>query len=122
MIRALPDLRAALHATRALLANGHTAPIYEATLKNDGVLVQIDVLLAGPDGSWGIAEVKSSTRAKDYRRGDLATQVSVAGKAGLSISTAAIRHIDSSFVLELEGDWSGVLPDSGNIVHAIPRR
>ena len=44
VIRVLPDPRAALHATRALLANGHTAPIYEATLKNDGVLVQIDVL------------------------------------------------------------------------------
>lgn len=112
MIKAEPDLRAAVHATRALLANGHTAPIFEATLEHDGVLVQIDILEPGPDGSWGIAEVKSSTRAKDYHRGDLATQVWVAREAGLSISAAAIRHIDSSFVLKREGDWNGVFADT----------
>lgn len=112
MIEARPDLRAALDATRALLASGHAAPVFEATLEHDGVLVQIDILEPDAGGSWRIAEVKSSTKAKDYHTGDLATQVWVARAAGLSISKAAIRHIDSSFVLEREGDWAGVFADT----------
>ena len=112
MIKAEPNLRAALEATRVLLDGGHAAPIFEATLEHDGVLVQIDILEPAEGGGWQMAEVKSSTRPKDYHLGDLATQVWVARAAGLSVRTAAIRHIDSSFVLTREGDWDGVFADT----------
>lgn len=112
MVEAETDLAAALATTRSLLDNGHDRPIFEATLQHDGVLVRIDVL--EPDGAngWRMAEVKSSTKAKEYHVGDLATQLWVARNAGVPISSAAIRHIDSRFVLEREGDFDGLFADA----------
>lgn len=117
MVEAEPDLAAALATTRALLDGGHHAPIFEATFEHDGVLVRCDVLEPdGPDGGWGgawrMAEVKSSASAKAHHRGDLATQVWVARGAGLRLSGAAIRHVDSAFVLAREGEYAGVFADA----------
>lgn len=120
MVEAEPDLAAALATTRTLLDGGHDRPIFEATLQHDGVLVRIDVL--EPDGSdgWHMAEVKSSTKAKDYHVGDLATQLWVARNAGVPVSSAAIRHIDSNFVLERDGDFDGLFADTDLMVAAEP--
>lgn len=112
MVVAEPDLAAALATTRALLNSGVDRPIFEATLQHDGVLVRIDVLEPDGAGGWHMAEVKSSTKAKDYHLGDLATQLWVTRHAGVPISSAAIRHIDSSFVLEHEGDFKGLFSDT----------
>lgn len=112
MVDAEPDLAAALDSTRALLDNGHDRPIFEATLEHDGVLVRIDVLEPDGAGGWLMAEVKSSTKAKDYHVGDLATQLWVARNAGVRITRSAIRHIDTRFVLEREGDWTGLFADT----------
>jgi len=112
MVSAEPNLAAALATTRALLDGGHDRPIFEATLEHDGVLVRIDVLEPDGAGGWHMAEVKSSTKAKDYHVGDLATQLWVARNAGVPVTSAAIRHIDNSFVLEREGNWNGLLVDT----------
>lgn len=120
MVEAEPDLSAALATTQALLDGGRDRPIFEATLQHDGVLVRIDVL--EPDGTdgWRMAEVKSSTKAKDYHLGDLATQLWVARNVGLPINSAAIRHIDSSFVLEHEGEFDGLFADTDLMTDAEP--
>jgi CRISPR/Cas system-associated exonuclease Cas4 (RecB family) len=112
MVEAEPDLSAALATTRSLLDGGHDRSIFEATLQHDGVLVRIDVL--EPDGAegWRMVEVKSSTKAKDYHLGDLATQLWVARNSSVPVSSAAIRHIDSSFVLERYGDFDGLFADT----------
>ncbi|MGZ3278033.1 MAG: DUF2779 domain-containing protein [Caulobacteraceae bacterium] len=111
MVEADPNLAAALATTQALLEGGHDRPIFEATLEHDGVLVRIDVL--EPDGNgWRMAEVKSSTKPKDYHLGDLATQLWVAREAGVTINEAAVRHIDNNFVLERYGDFDGLLTDT----------
>ena len=120
MVEAEPDLSAALATTRALLKVGHDKPIFEATLEHDGVLVRIDVLEPTGAGTWHMAEVKSSTRAKDYHVGDLATQLWVARNAGLPVTSAAIRHIDGSFVLERAGDWNGLFKDTDLLAQAEP--
>jgi hypothetical protein len=112
MVEAEPNLRAALETTRALLDDGHVTPIFEATLEHDGVLVRIDVLEPDGVGAWRMAEVKSSTSAKEYHLGDLATQLWVARGAGVPISSAVIRHLDNSFVLERHGDWIGLFADT----------
>lgn len=112
MVEAEPDLAAALATTRALLNGGHDRPIFEATLEHDGVLVRIDVLEPDGAGGWHMAEVKSSTKAREYHVGDLATQLWVARHAGVPITSAAIRHINNRFVLEREGDWNGLLTDT----------
>ncbi len=120
MIEAEPDLAAALATTQALLDSGHDRPIFEATLEHDGVLVRIDVLEPDGFGGWHMAEVKSSTKAKDYHLGDLATQLWVARQAGLSVSSAAIRHINSDFVLAQEGVFSGLFADTDLMQQAEP--
>ena len=120
MVEAEPDLAAALATTRALLDHGHDRPIFEATLQHDGVLVRIDVLEPDDFGGWRMAEIKSSTKVKDYHFGDLATQVWVARNAGVPISSAAIRHVDSSFVLTREGEFDGLFADTDLMADAGP--
>lgn len=120
MVEAEPDLAAALATTRALFDGGHDRPIFEATLQYDGVLVRIDVLEPDDAGGWRMAEVKSSTKAKDYHLGDLATQLWVARRAGVPISSAAIRHLDNSFVLEREGEFDGLFTDTELMAAAEP--
>ncbi len=111
LVVAQPDLQAALRQTRDLLAGGHNRPIFEATFAHDNVLVQADILEPRSGRSWAIAEVKSSGSVKRHHLSDLATQVWVARAAGLPISTAAVRHINTDFVLREEGYYVGLLTD-----------
>jgi hypothetical protein len=120
MVEAEPDLSAALATTCVLLDGVHDKPIFEATLQHDGVLVRIDVLEPDGAGGWRMAEVKSSARAKDYHLGDLATQLWVARGVGVPISSAVIRHIDTSFVLQHEGKLDGLFADTDLMVAAEP--
>ena len=111
MVEAEPDLAAALIRTQELLALCPRRPIFEATLEHDGVLVRIDILepLAG---GWKMIEVKSSGSAKEYHRGDLATQIWVARHCGLKIHSACIRHVDTKFVLKRVGDYRKLFRDA----------
>jgi hypothetical protein len=112
LVDAQPDLAAALEQTRQLLADGHRAPIYEATFQHDGILIQADVIEPLEDGSWRLAEVKSSGSAQDYQISDVATQVWIMREAGLPLASAAVRHIDTRFVLSALGDYRGFLKDT----------
>ncbi len=107
-----PSLSEAVVQTASLIADGHPGPFFEATFEHDGVLVRVDVLERLECGGWAAAEVKSSGEVKDYHRGDLATQAWVMREAGIALKRAAIRHIDSSFVLTREGDYAGLFTDA----------
>lgn len=111
MVEVLPDLKAAVSATELLLKEGHSGPIFEATFAHDGILIRVDILERDRAGGWKIREVKSSTSAKSHHRSDLATQVWVAQMAGVKITSAAIRHIDRSFVLAQIGEFDGLFAD-----------
>lgn len=112
MVEVDPDLAAALDKTQELLALRPAKPIFEATLQHDGVLVRIDVLEPLKSGGWRMAEVKSSGGPKPYHHGDLATQLWVARNCGLRIRSACIRHLNTSFVLQREGDYAGLFADT----------
>jgi hypothetical protein len=112
MIEADRGFGQAITDTRALIDAGYAAPIFEATFEHDGVLVRCDVMEPDGQGGWHTAEVKSSGSAKDYHRGDLATQLWVAREAGVRISSAAIRHIDTGFVLVREDEYDGLFADT----------
>lgn len=116
MVEANPSLSAALATTASLTSGGHPGPIFEATFEHDGVLVRVDVLERLVSGGWAAAEVKSSGSVKDYHRGDLATQIWVMRGAGIDLKRAAIRHIDTSFVLTREGDFAGLFKDADLLV------
>lgn len=114
MVEAEPDLAAAVRRTRELIDSGWSWPIFEATFEYDGVLVRVDILEPTAEG-WAIAEVKSSASVKDYHLGDLATQVWVLQMNGLTVSSAAIRHINSGFRLEREGDYQGLFSNADRL-------
>ncbi|WP_234421090.1 DUF2779 domain-containing protein [Erythrobacter sp. EC-HK427] len=114
MVEAEPDLQAALARTAELVAVADR-PIFEATFEHEGVLVRVDILVPehAPTGvTWHIYEVKSSGSAKAYHIGDLATQYWVIANCGVAIASAAIRHIDTSFVLESPGAYTGIFNDA----------
>lgn len=120
MVEAVPDLAAAIATTRALIESGHDGPIFEATFQRDGVLVRCDLLEPDGAGAWRMAEVKSSGGPKPYHAGDLATQIWVVEGAGVPLTGAAIRHIDTSFVLEREGDYGGIFADAEMLADLAP--
>ncbi len=115
MVDAEPSLSAAVAETARLIETGHPGPIFEATFEHEGVLVRVDVLSREGHG-WAAAEVKSATSVKEYHRGDLATQVWVMRSAGLPLVAAAIRHIDTAFVLTREADFAGLFTDTELLV------
>lgn len=114
MVEAEPDLQAALARTAELVAIADR-PIFEATFEYEGVLVRVDILVpehSAAGVAWHIHEVKSSGSAKSYHIGDLATQYWVIANCGVTIASASIRHIDTSFVLETLDDYDGIFSDA----------
>lgn len=112
MVEAEPNLTAALETTANLLEQKHPGPIFEATFQHEGVLIRADIISRDKEGRWQLAEVKSSTGPKEYHIGDLATQVWVMEKAGIQLSGAAVRHLSRAFVLEREGDYTGLFEEA----------
>jgi hypothetical protein len=110
MIEPEPDMNAAITRTADLLSG--ESPLFEATFRHEQVLVRVDIMTPAGSGDWHVAEVKSSTGPKDYHLSDLATQVWVMEGCGVKIASASIRHIDSSFVYEGDGNYSGLLKDA----------
>lgn len=111
MVEAEPNLEAAVQVTTKLIADGES-PIFEGTFSHDSVLVRVDVMEPDKQGAWHVAEVKSSTSAKDYHVADLATQIWVMEQCGVPIASASIRHIDSSFTLTRAGEYNGLFADA----------
>lgn len=112
MVEADPDIQAALRTTAALIASDERWPIFEATFERDGVLVRVDIMMPENDGSWHVAEVKSTTSSKAYQLNDLATQIWVVEGAGINIASASIRHIDRQFIYRGDGNYQGLLIDA----------
>lgn len=102
------SLDPAVRRTHELMDGMFPAPVFEATLEHDGVLVREDVLLPA-DGSWNIIEVKASTKLKDEHAPDCAVQAWVHEGAGYSFGTISLAHVDNQFVYGGDGDYSGLL-------------
>lgn len=86
-------------------------PLFEAVLRCDGALALADVML--PDRSngelrWKMIEVKSSTSVKDYHRDDAAIQTYIAKQNGVKLSMVGLAHINTAFVYQGDGDYSGL--------------
>jgi hypothetical protein len=102
----------ALSQTEQLMTSMFRAPIFEATLQHDGVLVREDVLLpldTSDGNSWQIVEVKASTRVKPEHVQDCAVQAWVHLGAGHSMAGIALAHIDNQFLYLGDGNYQGLL-------------
>lgn len=111
MISDEQGLGVAIEQTSRLLRQGWDKPIFEATFAHDGVLIRADILLPREEG-WHLAEVKNTTRVKEYHLGDLATQVWVMRASGVPVASAAVRHLDTTFTLTADGNLDGLFADA----------
>lgn len=95
-----------------VLLERREGPIFEAALRVEGVLAFTDVMLPAvtqfDEEGWRMIEVKAATSVKDYYRDDLAIQVHLADQMGLPLASAAIAHIDNTFVYQGDGDYRGL--------------
>ena len=91
--------------TQRLLAEG-VSVIAEASFAYSGMFCSVDILKNRGSGRVELYEVKSSTEMKEIYFHDIAYQVYVLEKCGLTVEKAALVHIDSSYIrgkeLEIE--------------------
>jgi len=109
------SLGPALAQTRELMTSLFRAPIFEATLEHDGVLVREDVLLPSEVGgahSWHIVEVKASTKLKPEHVNDCAVQAWVHRQSGYPLDGIALAHVDNAFEYAGDGDYRGLLREN----------
>jgi hypothetical protein len=91
------------------------APVFEATLQHEGVLVREDVLLPCDDNgsdSWHIIEVKASTKLKPEHTNDCAIQAWVHTQSGHPLQRISLGHINKQFVYRGDGDYTGLLVEN----------
>ena len=102
----------ALAQTEELMTSMFRAPIFEATLQHDGVLVREDALLpcdVSEGNSWRIVEVKASTKVKPEHIHDCAVQAWVHLGAGHPLSHISLAHINNQFLYAGDGNYQGLL-------------
>ena len=104
-------LRAAIDATRALVAAGGREPIFEATFDHDGVSVRIDVLERS-EPQPKLVEVKASASVKEHYLDDCAIQAWALEKNGLAPRQVAVATLDKSFVYPGDGRYEGLLVET----------
>jgi hypothetical protein len=104
-------LRAAIDATRALVAAGGQAPIFEATFDHDGVSVRIDVLERS-EPSPKLIEVKSSVRVKEHYLDDCAIQAWALIENGLAPRAVAVATLNPEFVYAGDKRYDGLLVET----------
>jgi hypothetical protein len=123
------NFSAALAQTEQLMTSLFRAPVFEATLQHDGVLVREDVLLpcAVSEGdSWRIVEVKASTRVKPEHIHDCAVQAWVHLGAGYPLSRISLAHINKQFLYAGDGNYQGLLIEQDltgqvfELLHSVP--
>ena len=96
----------AMARTRQLLADPQVGAIFEAAFEHAGVRVRVDVLERLPGGTWGLREVKASTRVRDVHLHDVAVQRFVVEGAGLRLDSVEVLHVESDYVRGDAGiDW-----------------
>jgi len=96
--------------TAKLIASGFREPIFEATFQHQGVLVRVDALIPDGDG-WRAVEVKASGSVKPEHHVDCAAQLWVMRGVGIQVNSIALGHIDTSFVYQGDGDYSGLIKE-----------
>jgi hypothetical protein len=104
-------LRAAIDATRALLAAGGREPIFEATFDHDGVSVRVDVLDRS-EPKPKLIEVKSSARVKEHHLDDCAIQAWALTQNGLDVRQVAVATLNPDFVYAGDGRYDGLLVET----------
>ncbi len=86
------ELEGRVAATAKALADGAGA-VYEASFLEDGLFVAVDILERRRTG-FVLVEVKSTLDVKDEHLPDVAVQLHVVRRAGLSVRRAEVMHLN----------------------------
>ena len=90
----------ALKETREILTSDPPHALFEPAFKHEDVLARVDILERLSDGSWGLIEVKSSTKLKPQFILDVAIQLWVLRGSGLEVNEAAVLTLNRDYVYE----------------------
>ncbi|MFK5950415.1 MAG: DUF2779 domain-containing protein [Methylococcales bacterium] len=93
--------------TKNLMQDASVQTIFEATFLSDGVEVRADIMNRTKEG-WDLIEVKSSTKPEDHHLNDAAIQAWVIYKAGVTLSSVSLMHIDRDFDYKGDQDYSSL--------------
>ena len=85
-----------------------TLVILQGRFEEDGLTCIVDILHRVQGNDFDLIEIKSSTKAKPEHEYDLAFQVLVLEKAGLSIRSISVIHANKEYVKDGEIDPSGI--------------
>jgi hypothetical protein len=89
--------------TAALMGDGRVPAIFEAAFEHDGIRIRVDVLERLGQDTWGLREVKSSTRLKDHYGDDIALQAFVLAGAGVAVRSIELLHVNTDYVRGADG-------------------
>jgi predicted RecB family nuclease len=84
--------------TTAILADPAVTVVYEGFIQYQDVLVRPDILVRMPSNRWRLIEVKSTSRAKQEHRDDLAIQAYVLRGAGLAVDATCLMHLNTGYL------------------------
>jgi len=97
----------AVERTTTVMADESVPAIFEAAFEYDGIRIRVDVLEPLGNGTWGLRDVKSSTRPKDYHFDDIALQLYVLKGAGVVVSSVELVHVNTAYVRgPSDVDWT----------------
>ena len=85
-----------LNKTKELLRANR--PLFEPGFYADGYFSRLDILKPVDNGEWDIYEVKGSTEVKDVNIDDVSFQRYCVQKAGLTIRSCYLIHINNKYV------------------------
>ena len=89
--------------TAVFMNDASVSAIFEAAFAYDGIRIRVDVLERLADGSWGLREVKSSSRLKDHYLDDIALQIYVTRGSGVAVSSIELLHVNTAYVRGADG-------------------
>ncbi len=87
----------AVQRTRGLLTDTSIPAFYEAAFTEEGIRVRADILARTPENSWELIEVKSTMSTKKQHIPDVAVQLMVIEKAGLTTERVSLAHLSRDY-------------------------
>jgi hypothetical protein len=104
---------AAISETSRLMALGQSAPtvMYQPAFQSEDLTFIADILRRVGD-ELELTEVKATTQVKAAHIPDAAFQTLVLKRVGVPTRRVFIGHVNNQFVLELEGDYDGLLVEA----------
>lgn len=103
--------------TKQVLDAGAKA-IFQGRLEVDDMTCIFDVLTRNENGSYDLYEIKTSTSVKPEHEHDLAFQVQVLEKSGLTIESIYVIHVNNAYVRRGDIDYEEIT-DTTEVTSAV---